>query len=69
MKKLLLIFLVGLFFSGCSAAQISEFGQHNAMYKSMDLMKYSLWGYQDPTEVDAKKSQEEKWWGIPTPYE
>ena len=68
MKKLFLVVFIGLFLSGCgSAAQRSEFWKHDTMYRNWDHMKYSLWGYKTPTQDTANKSEEQEWWGIPTP--
>ena len=68
MKKLCLLAFIGLFLSGCgAAAQESEFWKHDSLYKNWDHMKYSLGGYKTPTPDTLKKSQEQGWWGIPTP--
>ncbi len=68
MKKLCLLVLIGLFLSGCgTAAKRSEFWEHDTMYKNWDHLKYSWWGYKNPTAESLKKSQEQGWWGIPTP--
>ena len=66
MKKLLLIILMGLFFSGCgTAAKESQFWEHGSMYKNWDHLRYSWWGYKNPTSETGKKSQEQGWWGKP----
>ena len=68
MKKLFLLALIGLFFSGCGAGiQRSEFLKHDTMYKNWDHLIYSWWGHRNPTDETQKKSQEQGWWGIPTP--
>ena len=68
MKKLFLLALIGLFLSGCgAAAERSEFWKHDSLYKNWDHMKYSLWGYKNPTSETEKKSGEQEWWGLPTP--
>ncbi len=66
MKRFFLVLIAGLFLSGCGTlAQESEFWQHPTMYKNWEHMKFSLWGYQNPSKETAKKSQEQGWWGIP----
>ena len=66
MKKLFLLVLVGLFFSGCgTAAKESEFWKHDTMYKNWDHLKFSLYGYKHPKAETLKKTQEQGWWGIP----
>ena len=66
MKKLFLLILMGLLFSGCGpAAQKSEFWQHDSMYKNWEHTKYSWSGYKNPTPEKGEKSEEQNWWGIP----
>lgn len=68
MKKLFLLFLLGMFISGCgAAAQRSEFWQHDSIYKNWDHMKYSWGGYKNSTEETLGKSEGQEWWGIPKP--
>ena len=67
MKRVYLLMLAGLFLSSCAAMTESEFWKHDSMYKNWDHTKYSLSGYQTPTDETGKKSQEQGWWGIPTP--
>ena len=68
MKKIIFLSLIALFFFGCgTAAQRSEFWQHDTMYENWDHMKYSWSGYQNPTSESLRKTKEQKWWGIPTP--
>ena len=69
MKKLALLFLAGLFLTGCGAsARQSEFWKHDTMYKNWDHMKFSWFGYKNPGQESAKKSSEERWWGIEIPH-
>jgi hypothetical protein len=68
MKKWILIVITGLFLAGCLSAKKSEFMQHDSTFKDWDHMKYSLWGYQNPSEETVKKSQEEGWWGTEVPH-
>ena len=68
MKRLFLMVLMGSFLLGCgTAVERSEFWKHDTMYRNWDHMKYSWWGYKDPKPDAAEKSQEQEWWGIPTP--
>jgi hypothetical protein len=67
MKRLFLIGIIGLFFSGCGAsAKESEFWKHPSLYKDWDHMKYSQG--QDRSPQMTKESKEDGWWGI-TQYE
>jgi len=70
MKKLLVVGIVlALFTMGCGhLATESEFYEHDSMYKNWDHMKFSLWGYDDPTAQTAEMSDEQGWWGIDIPY-
>ncbi|UCF89939.1 MAG: hypothetical protein JSW39_16745 [Desulfobacterales bacterium] len=65
MKKfVLLFFLVGLLFYGCS----SDFMAHDTTYKNWDHMRFSWWGYRQPTQEDVQNSTEQGWWGQEIPY-
>ena len=65
MKNLIMAALLALFLSGCgSAAQRSEFWKHDSVYKNWDHMKFSLFGFENPTEKTAQESKEQGWWGI-----
>jgi len=67
-RRLLVLMGLGLFLAGCgTAAERSEFWQHDSMYRNWDHMKYSWSGYKKPCQENLKKSQSEDWWGIPTP--
>jgi hypothetical protein len=66
MKNPFLLLIVALFLSSCgTAAKRSEFWQHDTMYQNWDHLKFSLFGYTNPTEETLKKSQEQGWWGVP----
>lgn len=66
MKRFLLLALTALFLSGCGAgAKESGFWEHSTVYKNWAHLKYSWYGYQNPTVETGKKSQEQGWWGIP----
>ena len=65
MKKIILAVLMGLFLLGCgSPAQRSEFWKHDSVYKDWDHMKFSLFGFENPTDETAEKSKDQEWWGI-----
>ena len=69
MKRLGLLFLLGLFFAGCgNLSNQSEFWKHESMYKNWEHTKFSIFGYQNPTAETGKKSQEQDWWGTEIPY-
>jgi len=64
MKKLGLLMLLGLFLAGCgTAAKESEFWEHDTMYKNWAHLKYSWYGYKEPTVQTGKESKEQGWWG------
>lgn len=66
MKRFFLLALIGLFLSGCAgAAKQSGFWEHDTMYKNWDHLKYSWYGYKNPTVKTGKESKEQGWWGIP----
>ncbi len=66
MYRLFLLLIAGCFISGCgTGAQLSEFYEHDTLYKNYDHMKYSWCGYKNPTDDSYQKSGNEKWWGIP----
>ena len=75
MKKLILILIAIFGLSGCATLaqrstlwekiKQSEFLEHDTMYKNWEHMKYSLWGYKNPTENTLIKTQEERWWRRP----
>ena len=69
MKKLFVVIMLGLFLYGCGAtAQQSEYWKHDSQFKNWDHLKFSLWGYKNPTGETMKKSQEQGWWGTEVPY-
>jgi len=68
MKKIIITIAMLSIFSlyGCgTAAKQSEFWEHSTMYKNCDHMKFSIWGYKNPTDETFKRSHEQGWWGIP----
>jgi predicted small secreted protein len=38
------------------------------LYKDLDHVGFSWFGYKKVTAQDAKQSSEENWWGSPIPY-
>ena len=70
MKRLLFLFLMGLFLFGCgtTSKQSEVFWQHSSHFKNWDHMKFSLWEYRNPTEENYKKSTDQGWWGEEIPY-
>ncbi len=64
MKKFGFLILIGLFLAGCgTAAKESEFWEHSTMYKNWDHLRYSWYGYKNPTLKAGKESVDQKWWG------
>ncbi|MDZ7580065.1 MAG: hypothetical protein U5R30_05440 [Deltaproteobacteria bacterium] len=69
MKKLLIVGMLVVFLAGCGhMAQESEFFDHSTLYRDWDHAKFSMWGYKEPTALDAQGSTAQEWWGIPIPY-
>ena len=64
MKKLYLMVVLGLLLSGCASIEDSEFAKHSYSFKSMEHMRFSLHGYQNPNDETRSNSQKEEWWGI-----
>ena len=68
MKKAIVMIMLALFLGGCSGTlQQSEFMEHDSMWKNWDHMKFSLFGYRNPTEEDRQKSIDQGWWGFEVP--
>ena len=69
MKKLIIIIVivvaVGLLMGCRTAAQRSEYYQHDSMYKDWDHLKYSWGGYKHQSTESIKESSDENWWGLP----
>jgi uncharacterized protein YceK len=65
MKRLLILMVGIIVLSGCASTLKSEFQGRKSHYASWSHMKFSLWGYKNPSEETMKKSSEEGWWGIP----
>ncbi len=51
MKKLIVLLFIGLLLAGCAS-------QHDSIYKDWDHIKFSWWGYRNPTAEQAKMSDE-----------
>ena len=64
MKKIVFLILLTLVIAGCS----SEFYKHDTIFKDWDHVKFSWWGYEQPTAEYAKMSEERGWWGVEIPY-
>ena len=64
MKKLFIFILLAILIAGCS----SEFYKHDSVFKDWEHVKFSWWGYKNPTAEHAKMSQERGWWGEEIPY-
>lgn len=67
MKKLTNLVFLGLFCAGlygCGAGFLA----HDSSWQSWDHLKFSWGGYQNVTAEDAKKSQDQGWWGEKVPY-
>jgi hypothetical protein len=47
---------------------MSGYYEHNSMYRNWDHMKFSWFGYKNPTAEDPKKAADQQWWGIEVPY-
>lgn len=66
MKRVLLIIMVLFFLSGCSATvRETGFFERDTHFRSWEHMKFSLWGYHNPTKADVEMSKKEDWWGQP----
>ena len=65
MKKLLILAALGLFLFGCAPGY--DWMKHDTIFKRDAHMKYSFYGYKNPTPEDFKKSEKEGWWGKTTP--
>jgi hypothetical protein len=68
MKRGVLLIVAMLMLAGCGSFSKSEFLQHDSMYKNWDHMKFSWFGYRQPSEEDTQKAIEQEWWGIDVPY-
>jgi hypothetical protein len=64
MKNMVFLIVLTLLIAGCS----SEFIKHDTAFKDWDHVKFSWWGYKNPTAEDAKMSEEQGWWGAEIPY-
>ena len=69
MRRLILLVFIGMFLAGCAGtAKEAEYCSHSTMYKNWDHLKFSWWGYKEPSEETYRKTVEQGWWGIPIPY-
>jgi hypothetical protein len=67
MKKLAILVFLGMFCAGIYGCG-SGFMAHNSSWQSWDHLKFSWSGYRNVTADDAKKAQEQGWWGEKIPY-
>jgi hypothetical protein len=65
MKKLILLLVAGVFFTGCSA----DFLAHPTYYKNWEHTKYSISGHKDTDTEDANNSNKGNWWGEEQEFE
>lgn len=63
----MILLLLGVFCAGISSCA-PGFLEHDSSYQSWDHIKFSWAGYKNVTAEDAKKSQEQNWWGEKMPY-
>lgn len=69
MKKLVVLIILATCLGGCGkSAVMSGYYEHNSMYRNWDHMKFSWFGYKNPTAEDPKKAADQQWWGIEVPY-
>ena len=74
MKKIML--LMSLVFAIALAGCGLQPGRHykpdgpkpRPLYKNLDHVSFSLWGYKNVTEEDLAQSYQEAWWGEEVPY-
>lgn len=65
-KMWMVLLAMALVLSGCgAAARESAFYEHNTMYRNCDHLKFSIYGYKQVDQKEARLSKEENWWGIP----
>jgi hypothetical protein len=64
MKKLVVLVFIVLLLAACS----DEWYAHDSIYKDWEHIKFSWWGYNNPTAEEAAMSQERGWWGEEIPY-
>ena len=57
-RMLSVLFLLTL--SGCGAC---SFWGNEAIWKDLDHIKFSAYGYKHPTAENARQSREDRWWG------
>jgi hypothetical protein len=68
MKKAVVLIMFALFLASCSGTlKQSEFLENDSMYKNWDHVKFSWFGYKNPTDEDMQKSREQGWWGFEVP--
>ncbi len=64
MKRLFVVLLGVMFLFGCgAAARESGFYEHNTMYRDWDHFIFSIYGYKQVDQKEAKLAKEQGWWG------
>ncbi len=63
MKRFYLLIVLLALFTGCAAAERSEFYQHDSMYMDWGHLWYSWNNYKHTSLQDVKQSKQENWWG------
>jgi hypothetical protein len=65
MKRLFVVMITALFLSGCgAAARESGYFEHNTLYKSWEHLRFSMGGYKNVDQKEARQSKEQDWWGL-----
>ena len=68
MWRVFLVVIASVCFLGCGpTARESGMFDHSAMYKDFEHMRFSLYGFRNPTQETLKMSQERGWWGLEVP--
>ncbi|MBW2150928.1 MAG: hypothetical protein JRH18_04620 [Deltaproteobacteria bacterium] len=68
MRNLVLLLSCVVLLSSCTVAKETQFAEHNTLFRNWDHLKFSLWGYKQPSEETYRKTIEQGWWGEPIPY-
>ena len=72
-RIMLAILVIGLLFTMTSCKTLfcgvkeSQFLEHNSQYKNCAHMRFSIWGYNNPTADHHQKSESQGWWGCQVP--
>jgi len=64
MKRAFAVMMMVLFLAGCgAAARESGFYEHSSMYKDLDHLAFSMWGYKTLEQKEVQMSKDQDWWG------